>query len=88
MFFVLFSVNNSDESDEEIQPLKKKKKKNTIVQDAEAPVELLSQCSNAVAVCGKVLHERGVHVRKSCLTTECPCKFQNERCGESSCFHC
>ena len=89
MFFVLFSVNNSDESDEEIQPLKKKKKKNTIVQDAEAPVELLSQCSNAVAVCGKVLHERGVHVRKSCLTTECPCKFQNERCGEQcSCFHC
>ena len=89
MFFVLFSVNNSDESDEEIQPLKKKKKKNTIVQDAEAPVELLSQCSNAVAVCGKVLHECGVHVRKSCLTTECPCKFQNERCGEQcSCFHC
>ena len=89
MFFVLFSVNNSDENDEEIQPLKKKKKKNTIVQDAEAPVELLLQCSNAVAVCGKVLHERGVHVRKSCLTTECPCKFQNERCGEQcSCFHC
>ena len=43
---------------------KKKKKKNTIVEDAEALVELLSQCSNAVAVCecGKVLHERGVHV--------------------------
>ena len=91
MFFVLFSVNNSDESDEEIQPLKKKKKKNTIVEDAEALVELLLQCSNAVAVCecGKVLHEHGVHVRKSCLTTECPCKFQNERCGEQcSCFHC
>ena len=72
-------------------PLRKKKKKNTIVEDAEALVELLSQCSNAVAVCecGKVLHERGVHVRKSCLTTECPCKFQNERCGEQcSCFHC